>query len=83
MITIFNRKELINTFSMSKQSEIRNLLRNNKIDYMIKTVNRKSPSPFSYSTRARIGTLGENTDLCTNILYLLKSKDYEQACRLL
>lgn len=83
MITIFNRKELINTFSMSKQSEIRNLLRNNKIDYMIKTVNRKSPSPFSYSTRARIGTLGENTDLMYEYIIFVKKQDYEQACRLL
>lgn len=83
MITIFNRRELINTFSMSKQSEIRTLLANNKIDYIIRTVNRKSPSPFSVGSRARTGTFGENEELMYEYIIYVKKQDYEQACHLL
>lgn len=33
MITIFNRKELITTFDMKKQADVRNILKDNDIDY--------------------------------------------------
>ena len=46
MITVLNRKELFITYSIKKQSEIRDALYNNNIDYRIRTVNRMSPSPF-------------------------------------
>lgn len=47
MITIFNRKELIITYDLVKQAELRNLLAGNNIKYLIKTRNQKSPSPFT------------------------------------
>ena len=37
MITIFNRKELISTYSMEQQAQIRSLLAANNIPYYIKT----------------------------------------------
>ena len=37
MITIFNRKELIFTYSMEQQAQIRSLLAANNIPYYIKT----------------------------------------------
>lgn len=83
MITILNRKELINTFSMTKQSEIRSILKNNKIDYVIKTINRKSPSPFSAGSRARTGTFGENMDVMYEYIIYVKKQDYEQAYHLI
>ena len=61
MITIFNRRELCTTFSMKEQAMIREILTANKIDYVIKTLNRNSPSALS-DTRARTGTFGQNKD---------------------
>lgn len=61
MITIFNRKQLCTTFSMKEQAMIREILTGNKIDYVIKTINRNSPSALS-DTRARTGTFGQNKD---------------------
>lgn len=55
MITIFNRKELICTFDMKEQGEIRNALEQNGIQYQVKAVNRRSPSPVSSGTRAFTG----------------------------
>ena len=83
MITVFNRKELFSTYLMSKQSEIRNILSNNKIDYTLKTINRKSPSPLSAGARARTGTLGENLDLAYEYIFFVKKQDFEQAAHLI
>lgn len=45
MITLFNRREAYITYSMQEQSEIRSLLAQNGLDYSVKVINRKSPSP--------------------------------------
>ena len=39
MVTIFNRKELIVTTEMDRQSEVRNILSQNGIDYTVKITN--------------------------------------------
>ncbi len=83
MITIFNRKELTITFSMKRQLDVREILTNNKIDYSIKTINRKSPSPFSSGTRARTGTFGENLETSYEYIFYVKKEDYEQARHIL
>lgn len=51
MITIFNRRELLTTFSLAKQAAIRELLSDNDIDYYIKTVNLDSASLMGISVR--------------------------------
>lgn len=79
MITIFNRKELISTFDMKKQSEVRELLAQKNIDYTIKTINRKSPSPIDAGSRARTGTLGENLDCEYEYIIFVKKDDFEAA----
>jgi hypothetical protein len=61
MITMFNRRELYTTFSMKEQANIREILTGNNIDYVVKTINRNSPSALS-DTRARTGTFGQNKD---------------------
>ncbi len=83
MITIFNREELINTFSMKKQSEVRNILADHGIAYKIKTINRKSASPMSPGSRARTGTFGENLELAYEYIIYVKREDYEKASYLI
>lgn len=79
MITIFNRKELISTYDMKKQAEVRDLLNQFKIPYYINVINRKSPSPFSAGSRARTGTFGENLKLECQYIIFVKKVDYERA----
>ena len=79
MITIFNRKELMSTFDTKKQAEVRQLLTQNKIDYTVKVINRKSPSPFAAGSRAYTGTFGEKLELEYEYTIYVKRADYERA----
>jgi hypothetical protein len=78
MITIFNRKELIVTFSMKQQAKVRDMLNTNKIEYILKTINRNGPSLFSNS-RARFGTFGQNMDLAYEYIFYVHKDDYSKA----
>lgn len=83
MITIFNRKELVSTYSMGEQAKVRNILADNHIDYFVKTINRKSSSPLAAGTRARTGTFGENLDLEYEYIIYVKKQDFKEAQHLL
>lgn len=83
MITLFNRKELIATFDMKKQGQVRALLQTNGIDYQVKVINRGSPSPFAAGTRARTGSFGQSMALSYEYKIYVKKADYERALSLL
>lgn len=83
MITIFNRKELFVTFSMQKQSKIRDILSANNIDYKIKVLNNLSPSNISSGIRSNSNTLGINTDLTYEYIFYVHKTDYDEAMYLL
>lgn len=83
MLTILNRKELMSTFDMKRQAEVRNILNDHHIDYDIKTLNRKSASPMMPGSRAYTGTLGENLELEYEYTIYVKKTDYDAACELL
>lgn len=78
MFTIFNRKELMSTFSMKAQSEVRRKLQTKGIKYKCKVVNRNSASPFS-SSRERTGSLGQNLDRTYEYVFFVYKKDYDRA----
>ncbi len=79
MITIFNRKELIVTYSMKRQSEIRSILANNNIKYHVKIIDRKNPSSFSAGSRSHTGTFGENIRLEYEYIIYVRKEDYDNA----
>lgn len=83
MITIFNRKELMITYSISKQADIRSVLSKEQVPYIIKVINRKSPSPFAPGSRAYTGTFGENLNLEYEYIIYVRNKDYEKASYLI
>ena len=83
MITIFNRKELCITFDMKEQSRVRDILAANKIDYIIKTLNRMSPSPVAAGSRARTGTFGQDTSTMYEYKIYVHKNDYEEAVHLI
>lgn len=77
MITIFNRKELISTFDMRKQGNIRQVLAQNKIDYNVKIFNRESTSSFLTRGRTAIGTYGKKSE--TEYVIYVRKIDFEKA----
>ena len=81
MITIFNRKELAITYSISEQARIRNLLAAEGIKYIIDT---KGTFMRNFGSRgATIQQFGENITACTEYrIYVLKS-DYDKASHLI
>ena len=56
-----NRKELLITLDMKKQSEIREILSANNIEYVVKTTNLQSATVVG-SQRAYTGNYGINQD---------------------
>lgn len=80
MITILNRKELIVTFSVDKQAEIREILASKSLEYYVKVANRKGPSGGS---RRNTATFGEKADLQYEYIIYVKKSDYDQAAYLI
>ena len=83
MITIFNRKELLLTYDMKEQSEVRTILRDHKIKYDVKVKNLLSSSPFNTSGRTYVGS--HDVDLTKSYEYKIyvKKTDYKEAMVLL
>ena len=82
-MNIFTRKELTSTFSMAEQARIREILSANNIEYTVKTVNRKSPSPISAGSRAAAGTLGENLQAELEYIFYVDKEQYEKVKHLI
>ena len=78
MITIFNRKELIITMEMKRQSEVRDILSRNGIDYTVKTTNLQA-APVVGSQRGRTGNSGINQDYSYEYKIYVHKKDFERA----
>lgn len=82
MITIFNRRELIVTMEMNRQSEVRDVLAQNNIDYAVKTVNLQS-APILGNRRGQVGSLGINQNYSYEYKIYVHKKDYEKAAGLI
>lgn len=77
MITIFNRKELISSYSMEEQSRIRNALCRFGIDYLVDT---SSGMARNYgSGPIAIDRFGTDPLKTTQYRIFVKKKDYEKA----
>lgn len=77
MITIFNRKEIISTYSMEIQSNVRNALNGQGIDYLVNTTGGMARNYGSGPiVTSRFGTNPQH-----NIQYRIyvRRKDYEKA----
>lgn len=83
MVNMFNRKELLITYSSEEQARVRNILADNGIDYYTKTMNRMSPSPFAAGMRARTGSFGIDHKAVYEYRIFVKKEDFERACYLI
>ena len=79
MITPFNRRELITTFSMDTQAKVRDILSQNSIDYQIKTSNHSS----GMYTRGRTGSFGQSSNYAYQYTIFVRRQDYENALYLI
>ena len=80
MITIFNRKELLITMDMKRQSEVRNILHANGIDYVVKTCDLLGTSSGG---RGRGSTVGINLNYSYEYKIYVHKNDYDNAIRLI
>ena len=63
---------------MKRQSDIRNILANNHIDYVIKTTNLQN-APVTGANRGRTGSFGINQDYSYEYKIFVHKKDYDRA----
>ena len=82
MITLFTRKELVVTFDIKRQGEVRAILSAGGIKYSIKVVNRQNAAIFG-SSRARTGSFGINSSQSYEYKIYVHKKDYDNAVRLI
>lgn len=82
MITILDRKELINTMDFNRRSDICCTLASNGVAYTTKTTNPQT-SPLFGSTRSRTGSFGINPDLSYEYKIYVSRNDYERALRMI
>ena len=83
MITIFNRKLLIITMDMKRQSEIRNKLQGAGIDYTLKTRNLQGAEGFGNSGRSRYGTAGIRQEFSYEYRVYVHKNQYEKAQKII
>ena len=68
---------------MNKQSEVRTILQNHKIEYHVKVKNLLSPTPVSVGSRAHAGSLGVDLSKSYEYKIYVKKSDYERAISLM
>ena len=83
MITIFNRKELVLTYSMKTQADARMLLSQNKIPYKITTKNIGDTHSVRGHSGVPFGRGGLSSDLLYEYRIFVHKNDYEKACAIL
>ena len=82
MLTIFNRKELIVTMDSNRQAEIRKILSQNGIDYIIKTINLQNSGALD-SARGHMGNIGIDQSYSYEYKIYVHKTDYETALGLI
>jgi hypothetical protein len=82
MITIFNRKELLVTFDIKRQNDVRDILSANGIDYVVK-VNGGQNSMALGASRARDGSFSMNSNLAYEYKIYVHKKDYDYSASII
>lgn len=81
MITIFNRKEAAITYSIKRQSQIRDILATNHIDYIVDITGRALRG--ARNRGMVVGPYLEDVNQSTEYRIYVKKKDYEAASALI
>ena len=83
MLTIFNRKELITTMDMQRQSNIRSILSANGIAYTVRTEKLQGSSALGGRSRGSNGSFGIDPNYSYEYHIYVHKNDYENALRLI
>lgn len=78
MLTFFNRKEVLLTYSMKDQADAREILANNKIKYKVKSSANQTPG-----VRAKMGGFGSGMDNAYAYRIFVHKNDWPKAKYLL
>ena len=78
-MNFFNRREVFVTYNLQLLEQARESLRLAGIKYYIKTVNRRSPSPFCAGTRGHTGTAFEKMEYEYMYYLYVHKNDYDEA----
>ena len=81
MITVFNRKELLLTYDLRQVSDLRELLRANRIDYYVKVSGPRAAASIG-AGRSRMYSFGHDRNLERYTVYVHKT-NWEYAKHLL
>lgn len=79
MITIFNRRELLTTYDMAQQAQVRAVLDAAGIPYKVRVVDRKNGQAMLAGSRARTGSFGENMAMAYEYTIYVAKEDLERA----
>lgn len=79
MITIFNRKEVLTTFSMGEYANAKSILSECHIPYATKTSNMSGGNLGMGGHRSTWGSIGENLNFAYQYYLYVHKKDYEEA----
>lgn len=79
MITIFNRRELLATYDMAQQAQVRAALDAAGIPYKVRVVDRKNGQAMLAGSRARTGSFGENMAMAYEYTIYVAKEDLERA----
>lgn len=79
VITIFNRRELLTTYDMAQQAQVRTALDAAGIPYKVRVVDRKNGQAMLAGSRARTGSFGENMALAYEYTVYVAKEDLERA----
>ena len=80
MLTIFNRRELAVTMDMQRQAEIRNILSDHGVQYLVRT---HSSGGSSFGSRGRMGSFGLEPALTYEYKIYVHKDDYARALALI
>lgn len=72
MLTLFNRKEVLVTYSAKDQADAREILRNNGIEFKVKTSSNQKGS-------VSMGGLGQNIGNAAKYRFFVNKKDVARA----
>ena len=79
MITIFNRRELLTTYDMAQQAQVRAALVAAGVAYKVRVGDRKNGHAMLARSRARTGSFGENMAMAYEYTIYVAKEDLERA----
>ena len=79
VITIFNRRELLTTYDMAQQAQVRTALDAAGVAYKVRVVDRKNGQAMLAGSRARTGSFGENMAMAYEYTIYVAKEDLERA----